>query len=500
MPSVASIPSRNTRAGNTPRANMMTLPSNASTNSMTRHMSPAMSRLAGNLNHVSHNLMPFMTTAATHSEEYYENTTSIGNVQQRQRILATTSRQRLDDKHVAVSKNITSSIQSVEIQKSSPQGSTAPNTPMDDRKPAALEYNSEEDEQDIAPIQLKNHAELISLQQRLIPPKPSHKGRIPPLKQSFVEKDNRVKFDDDSTIPKRSDDLHRSQMYPDLTNRKMLVDRGAYNTIDVPPSLPSERSQSMKRPTFILQGMPKFHIEELPDDYEDSDEDSLDTEAPNPLNVEQSEEQVNTETSHDDMPELEDVNDPLLGITPPSSPKDVSNVSTGNDSAQQVPGSFLEALTGKSNEHSNNENEWTTVQSKKHPNPKRVQSPQSVQSNEAQQPKRSKESTTKTLCPMLSPCMVKRAPSEDSQDDAVDVSDTATPTASGTPVSANTRHARQQRQQDNIQQPIPPGPTPAPGRGNNNRRNTNNYRRRRNSSNSNQSNARSQHFDRAKHE
>ena len=132
-----------------------------------------------------------------------------------------------------------------------------------------------------------------------------------------------------------------------------------------------------------------------------------------------------------------------------------------------MPGSFLEALTGKS-KRSTNEDEWTTVQSKKHSNPKRVQSPQSTQSNEAQQPKRSKESTPKTICPMLSPCMVKRAPSEDSQDDAVDASETITPQAPGTPVSANTRHARQQRQQDITQQPIPPGPAPTPGRGNNN--------------------------------
>ena len=101
---------------------------------------------------------------------------------------------------------------------------------------------------------------------------------------------------------------------------------------------------------------------------------------------------------------------------------------------------------------------------------------------------------------MLSPCMVKRAPSEDSQEDAVDASETVTPLAPGTPVSANTRHACQQRQQDNTQQPIPPGPAPTPGRGNNNRRNTNNCRHCRNSSNNNQSNARSQHFDRAKHE
>ena len=198
------------------------------------------------------------------------------------------------------------------------------------------------------------------------------------------------------------------------------------------------------------------------------------------------------------MPDLEDMNDPLLGVTPPPSPKDDPNPPTGDDSAQQVPGSFLEALTGKSKQ-SSNEDEWTTVQSKKHSNPKRVQSPQSTQSNEAQQPKRSKESTPKTICPMLSPCMVKRAPSEDSQEDAVDASETVTPLAPGTPVSANTRHACQQRQQDNTQQIVPPVHVPTPGRGNNNRRNANNYRRRLNSSNNNQSNARPQHFDRAKH-
>ena len=135
------------------------------------------------------------------------------------------------------------------------------------------------------------------------------------------------------------------------------------------------------------------------------------------------------------------MNDPLLGVTPPSSPKDTSNTSTGHDTAQQVPGSFLEALTGKSNERSTNEDEWTTVQSKKHSNPKRVQSPQSTQSNEPQQPKRSKESTPKTLCPMLSPCMVKRAPSEDSQDDVVNPSETPAPPAPGTPVSANSHHS-----------------------------------------------------------
>ena len=140
---------------------------------------------------------------------------------------------------------------------------------------------------------LKNHAELISLQQHLVSSKPSHKSRIPLLKQSPIEKDNRVKFDD-SIVPKRSDDLHRSQLYPDLTYRNMLVDRGAHNTIDVPPSLPSEwppLSQSMKRPTYIVERQPpKVYIEELPNDYEDSDEDSLDIKVPTLPNVEQSEE------------------------------------------------------------------------------------------------------------------------------------------------------------------------------------------------------------------
>ena len=176
---------------------------------MTRHMSPAMSRLASNLNQVSQNLMPSMTTAAGHTEEYYENTTSIGNVQQCQRILDTTSRKRLDGKHVAVSKSVTLSIQSVEIQKLSPQGSTAPNTPMDDRKPTALEYNSEEDNQGIAPIQLTNDDELMSRRQCHIPTGIPRKNRIPLLKQSLVE------FDD-SIVPKRSDDLHHSQLHPDL--------------------------------------------------------------------------------------------------------------------------------------------------------------------------------------------------------------------------------------------------------------------------------------------
>ena len=404
---------------------------------------------------------------------------------------------------MAISKSVTSSIQSVEIQKLSPQGSTAPNTPLDERKPAALEYNSEDDEQGIAPIQLKTHTELLSLQQRLVPHNPSHKSRIPLLKQSLIEKGQRVQFDD-SIVPKRSDDLHRSQLHPDLTNRNALVDRGANGTISGAPSMPPQESlpsQSVKRPVYIVERHPpKLHIEELPEDYEESADDSYDIQVPTYTITAQIEEQANVETTNDDLPDLEDMADPLLGVTPPSSPKDDSNVSTENDTAQQVPGSFLEALTGKSNERSNNDNEWTTVQNKKHSNPKRIQSPQSTQSNESQQTKRSKESTPKTICPMLSPCMTKRAPSEDSQDDIVDPSETATPQAPGTPVSANTRHARQQQQQDNTHQSIPPSPNPTSGRGNNNRRNTNNYRRRRNSSSHNQSNAHSQHFDRAKHE
>ena len=96
--------------------------------------------------------------------------------------------------------------------------------------------------------------------------------------------------------------------------------------------------------------------------------------------------------------------------------------------------------------------------------------------------------------------MVKRAPSEDSQDDVVDQSETPTQPTPGTPVLANTHHARQQRQQDSAQQPLPHNPVPTPGRGNNNRHVTTNYRCRRNSSNNTQSNARSQNFDRAKHE
>ena len=245
---------------------------------------------------------------------------------------------------------------------------------MDERKPAALEYNSEEDDQGIAPMQLKNHAELMSLQQCLVPTGIPRKNCIPLLKQSLVEKGNCVQFDD-SIVPKRSDDLHRSQLHPDLIRQKPIVDRGANNTINGPPIL-----QPTKRTSYIFQHQPsELHIEELLDGYEEPTGDSVEIQEPKHTAAEQPEEQVDTGTSMNELPELKDVTDPLLGVTPPSSPKDILNTSSGNGSEQKIPGSFLEALTGRSNDHSTNENEWTTVQNKKHSNPKHVQSPQSAQ-------------------------------------------------------------------------------------------------------------------------
>ena len=175
---------------------------------------------------------------------------------------------------------------------------------MDERKPAALECNSKEDDQGIAPIQLKNHAELMSLQQRLVPSGVPRKNRIPLLKQSLVEKGDRVQFDD-SIVPKRSDDLHHSQLHPDLTRRNVLVDRGANGTISDPPTLQPTRSpilQSMERTTYVFECQPsELHIEELPDDYEESNDDSLGIQAPTPTDTEQTEEQVDIGTSMDEF-------------------------------------------------------------------------------------------------------------------------------------------------------------------------------------------------------
>ena len=87
---------------------------------------------------------------------------------------------------------------------------------MDERKPAALECNSEDDNQGIVPTQLMNNAELMSRWQRHIPTGIPRKNCISLLKQNFVKKDLRVQFDN-SIVPNRSDDLHHSQLHPDLT-------------------------------------------------------------------------------------------------------------------------------------------------------------------------------------------------------------------------------------------------------------------------------------------
>ena len=73
------------------------------------------------------------------------------------------------------------------------------------------------------------------------------------------------------------------------------------------------------------------------------------------------------------------------------------------------------------------------------------------------------------------------------------------PPKPSTPVSANTRRGRQQRQQQGV--PASPLLNPSPGRGNP-RRNMNNNHRRRNNNNTNDArdNNQSQHFGRAKHD
>ena len=75
--------------------------------------------------------MTMMGDTTAQSEEYYENYTSIGNVWQHHRILATTKRRQLDDGNVAVSKSVTSSVQSVKIQRGTLKSSTH-GTPMDE--------------------------------------------------------------------------------------------------------------------------------------------------------------------------------------------------------------------------------------------------------------------------------------------------------------------------------------------------------------------------------
>ena len=85
---------------------------------------------------------------------------------------------------------------------------------MDERKPAAIDYDSADDEQGkLAPIQLKNAAELMQQDARHSQQNRSQQRRLPLLKQDLVEK--RVRYDD-SIVAHGSEDLQRSQHNPSV--------------------------------------------------------------------------------------------------------------------------------------------------------------------------------------------------------------------------------------------------------------------------------------------
>ena len=99
---------------------------------------------------------------------------------------------------------------------------------------------------------------------------------------------------------------------------------------------------------------------------------------------------------------------------------------------------YLKALTGTPTDNDPQGDVWTAVQNKKHSNTKRNNSPKSAQAVEPQNIKQPKgNETSGSLCAMMSPCMSKRPPSEDSQDSTMET--VALPRKTSTPVSANTR-------------------------------------------------------------
>ena len=177
--------------------------------------------------------------------------------------------------------------------------------------------------------------------------------------------------------------------------------------------------------------------------------------------------------------QTDDQDDPLVEPTPPNTPTRVETTTDevhngGTDSTtnetdasqdelttkQQKGASnktanpnahttYLKALTSTSTDagtHTDTEsqgNVWTTVQSKKHSNTKWNNSPKSAQAVESQNVKRSKgDDTSGSLCSMMSPCVSKRPPSEDSQDSVTETLEH--PSKTSAPVSANTRHGQQQ--------------------------------------------------------
>ena len=191
--------------------NMTSLSITTPNNSVARHMSPAMSRFSADQSRLSQNMMTSMGTTTAQSQEYYENYTSIGNVRQRHRILATTERRQLNNGKVAVSKSVTSSVQSVEIQGGTPKLSIH-GIPMDERKPAAINYDSADDEEgELAPIRLKNADELMLQDTHLSQHNQSQQRCLPLLKQDLVEKHVRY---DDAIVARGSEDLQCSQYHP----------------------------------------------------------------------------------------------------------------------------------------------------------------------------------------------------------------------------------------------------------------------------------------------